>query len=558
MPIAAPPERRYLIPFRSQLLPHLFTDVLVIGAGVAGMRAAIEAASAGAEVIVLAKSAPDQSNTAWAQGGVAVAIDEDDSPDLHFDDTLAAGADLCDEPAVRVLVDEAPAAIKALLAEGMRVDREPGGRMHLGREGGHHRARIVHTDGASTGRELVRCLSAWLDRMPSVRRFEACFALDLLSLPDSGAAPGRVVGAITHHPRYGLQIIWARTTILATGGLGQLYRETTNPRVATGDGVAMAWRAGALVGDLEFVQFHPTTLYVAGATRMLISEAVRGAGAVLVNEEGERFMARCHEMADLAPRDVVSRAILQERRRTQGGSVYLDVRHLGDAFARQFPDLDAGLRSFGLDSCRDLIPVHPSAHYALGGVWTDLSGQTSVPGLMACGEASCMGLHGANRLASNSLLEGLVFGRRAGAASAVAAQGNGPVAPARINSEVAETDRADLDIVDVRSSLRSAMWRHVGIERTGPRLADILDMIAFWSRYTLGVVFDDPDGWETQNMLEVGAVMVRAGFWRSESRGAHRRLDHPEAAPAFRVHARWRRGRPEPDIVPVRSVAADG
>ncbi|MBX3372948.1 MAG: L-aspartate oxidase [Phycisphaeraceae bacterium] len=558
MPITAPPERRYLIPFRSQLLPHLFTDVLVIGAGVAGMRAAIEAAAAGADVIVLAKSALDQSNTAWAQGGVAVAIDEDDSPDLHFGDTLAAGADLCDEPAVRVLVDEAPDAIRALLAEGMRVDREPGGRVHLGREGGHHRARIVHTDGASTGRELVRCLSAWLDRMPSVRLFDACFALDLLSLPGNGTTPGRVVGAITHHPRYGLQVIWARTTILATGGLGQLYRETTNPRVATGDGVAMAWRAGALVGDLEFVQFHPTTLYVAGATRMLISEAVRGAGAVLVNEEGERFMARCHEMADLAPRDVVSRAILQERRRTQGGSVYLDVRHLGDAFARQFPDLDAGLRSFGLESRRDLIPVHPSAHYALGGVWTDLSGQTSVPGLMACGEASCMGLHGANRLASNSLLEGLVFGRRTGAAAALAAHGNGPVAPARINSEVAETDRADLDIVDVRSSLRSAMWRHVGIERSGPRLADILDMIAFWSRYTLGVVFDDPDGWETQNMLEVGAVMVRAGLWRCESRGAHRRLDHPEAAPAFRVHARWCRGRPDPDIVPVRSDSTGG
>jgi L-aspartate oxidase len=329
-----------------------------------------------------------------------------------------------------------------------------------------------------------------------------------------------------------------------------VYRETTNPKITTGDGLAMAYRAGAAFADLEFVQFHPTTLYIAGAGRMLISEAVRGEGALLVDSDGVRFMPEYHDLAELAPRDVVSRAIVDRLALTQKSAVYLDTRHFGRAkLEERFPNLVHELSAYDLDPSENLIPVHPSAHYTIGGVRADLDGRTSLPGLFACGETAANGLHGANRLASNSLLEGLVFGRRAGRA---AAQLNGNAAgPVRIVSNIPVHEHAELDLVDVRSSLRSAMWRNVGIERIGPKLNDVLEMFRFWARYTMDIIFDEPAGWETQNMLTVGALMTRAALWRCESRGVHCRLDYPEPRDDFAVHAQWRAGTDEPVVTPL-------
>lgn len=556
-------QRRYLIPFRSQLLPHILTDTLVIGGGVAGARATLEAAKGG-DVIVLTKGPAEISNTAWAQGGVASARGPGDSVDAHVEDTLTAGAGLCDEPAVRVMAEEGIACIEELLDWGMRFDKTQEGEYAYGREGAHSRSRILHTDGAATGTALARLLIERMRRTENVRVFEHCFALDLLT-PDSNGngsgagAPGRVLGAITHHPKYGLQNIWARSTILASGGSGQVFRETTNPKIATGDGMAMAYRAGAAVADAEMMQFHPTTLYVAGAGRVLISEAVRGEGAYLLDREGVRFMPEYHEQAELAPRDVVSRAIMDRLARTQQSAVYLDVRHLGgDWFRKRFPSLHKELSSFDIDPGVDLIPVHPSAHYTIGGPWADLEGRTSLPGLLACGEAACNGVHGANRLASNSLLDGLVYGRRAGR---IAAESNGPAAaPMRIVSDIRTEEHAELDLVDVRSSLSSTMWRNVGVERVGNRLADVSEMLNFWARYTMDVIFEDPAGWEVQNLLLIGALMTRGAHWRQETRGVHARSDFPETKDEFAVHALWTNGRDEPEIRPVQAgaVAAEG
>lgn len=539
-------HRRYLIPFRSPLLPQMFTDTLVIGCGVAGVRAAIEAARHG-DVIVLAKDACGVSNTGWAQGGIAAVLSAEDSIEEHFEDSLAAGAGLCDEAAVRELVANGPARLRELIEWGMRLDRDSDGGLLLGREGGHRHHRIVHTDGDATGQALMECLLARLRATEHVRLFEQCFALDLLTTGSEAIEmnnEARVLGAITHHPRYGLQIIWAGSVILASGGAGQVYRETTNPKVATGDGLAMAYRAGAALGDMAFVQFHPTTLYVAGAGRALITEAVRGEGAHLVDREGRRFMAEFHPLAELAPRDVVSQAISRQLARSQEQCVYLDVRHLGDGFASRFPGIHRLVRSFDLDPMRDLIPVHPSAHYTIGGVRADLDGRTNLTGLYACGEVACTGVHGANRLASNSLLEGLVFGARCGEVAAKSGRSTGR--SIQIISDIRPSERAELDLTDVRSSLRSAMWRNVGIERAGGKLEDAMDMFRFWGRYCLDKIFDDPQGWETQNLLTVGVLMTRAALWREETRGVHLRTDFPASAPGFAVHEEWQRGREMP------------
>ncbi|MFM9098651.1 MAG: L-aspartate oxidase, partial [Phycisphaerales bacterium] len=329
-------ERRLLIPFRSALLPQIFTDTLVVGTGVAGLRCAIEAARHG-DVIVLAKESVDLSNTSWAQGGIAAAIAREDSSESHVRDTLDAGGGLCDPVAVRVLAEEGPAEVSQLLDWGMRIDRAPDGTPALALEGGHHRARIVHADGDATGHELARVLVERARATPGLRLFDRCFAIDLLR---AGDGDPRIAGALTWHPRHGLQIVWARAVVLASGGAGQVYRETTNPKVATGDGIAMAWRAGAELADLEFMQFHPTALYVAGAGRLLVSEAVRGEGAHLVDRDGHRFMEGVHPMRELAPRDVVSRAITDHLARTGGSHVFLDCRHFpAGRFVGRFPGL---------------------------------------------------------------------------------------------------------------------------------------------------------------------------------------------------------------------------
>ncbi|MBM4111799.1 MAG: L-aspartate oxidase, partial [Phycisphaerae bacterium] len=511
-------ERRDLVPYRSSLLPSIFTDTLVIGSGVAGLRCAIEA-SKGGEVIVLAKESLDLSNTSWAQGGIAAAIDDGDSLESHLDDTLEAGAGLCEPSTVRTLVSEGPGEVRTVIDWGMRVDRDRAGSISLGLEGGHRRHRIVHADGDATGHELARVLHARARAEPRIRIFERCFAVDLIV---SRAERPRVTGALTWHPRYGLQLLRASHTVLASGGAGQVYRESTNPRVATGDGLAMAWRAGAVLADLEFMQFHPTALYIAGSHRALISEAVRGEGAHLVDRAGTRFMLERHEMAELAPRDVVSRAIVEHLAATHEPNVFLDARPIGgERFRERFPGLARMLADFDLDPGRDLVPVHPAAHYTIGGVVTDEVARTSLPGLLAAGEAACCGIHGANRLASNSLLEGLVFGRRA-ASTILDAPATRPL-PEPFECRVASSDRADLDPSDIRQSLRSAMWRHVGIVRNGARLKDVRDMFRFWARYGLQAVFDDPSGWETQNLLMIGTLMTQAALARTESRGTHAR-----------------------------------
>lgn len=549
-------QRRYLIPFRSSLLPQIFTDTLVIGAGVAGLRAAIASGQSG-DTIVLAKGDLSDSNTAWAQGGIAAAASRPQqaaSEDIarHIDDTIACGAGLCDPDVVQRIVREGPARMAELVEWGMRLDRTAEGELALGLEGGHSAPRIYHAAGDATGRELSRCLADKARSLPSIRIFERCFALDLITPSPEVGSP--VLGAITWHPRYGLQMIWAGATILATGGAGQVYRETTNPRVATGDGHAMAYRAGATLADMAFVQFHPTTLYLPGAPRSLISEAVRGEGAHLLDASRNRFMPDIHPRAELAPRDIVSRAIIRQISRQGGRHVWLDCRHIPN-FAVRFPSITAELKRFELDPQTMLIPVHPAAHYTIGGVLTRADGAAGVPNLWAVGEAACSGLHGANRLASNSLLEGLVMGEIAGRVAAEHAQAqarNGRSAPRPVVSDIRPSDHGELDLLDVRSSLRSAMWKNVGIERSAGKLTDVIDMFEFWARYTLDKIFDDPDGWETQNMLLVGSLIARSAAWREESRGCHARAEHPEPREEFAAHDHWRRDRAGPEIRAIR------
>ncbi len=553
-------ERRYLIPFRATLLPQIFTDVLVIGAGVAGARAALEAGRYG-DVIIACKGQVKHSATYWAQGGISAVIREDDSIESHVSDTMVAGAELCDEPVVRDVVAGGPGAIEDLIEMGMRMDRAAASGkgddeafglqdLALGREGGHSHFRVVHSDGDATGRALALTLYRRAQEHEKIRLFDGCFVLDLIT---SDTDPAQCLGAITHHPKYGLQVIWARATILAAGGAGMVYRETTNPNAATGDGIAMAWRAGAELADLAFVQFHPTTLYVAGSTRSLITEAVRGEGATLIDKHGYRFMPEYDERAELAPRDIVSRSILHQVARTGTSHVFLDARNVKN-FTERFPGITEVLRQFEIDPAKDPIPVQPAAHYTIGGVRTDAEGQTSLAGLFAVGEAACSGLHGANRLASNSLLEGMVLGKRA-AIAAEKLMAEGPITPHRIISDIPLTDRAELDLNDVRSSLRSVMWRHVGIERDGDRLEEVREMIGFWSRYTLDKIFDERLGWEVQNLLTVGGLITRAAAWREESRGTHYRTDMLETRDAFHVHDLWKRRRKTPETAPV--AAAD-
>lgn len=562
-------QRRYLIPFRATLLPQIFTDVLVIGGGVGGARAALASAESAAgrgatgDVILARKGAVKSSSTYWAQGGIAAVIeqgDPEDSIDQHVRDTLEAGAGLCDEPMVRRLIEDGPARVRELIEWGMPFDRVRSGgprgeseALAFGREGGHSHYRVLHADGDATGRALAQTLEQRVHDDERIRVFDECFVLDLITL-DGPNGHGQCLGAITHHPKYGLQVIWASATILATGGCGQVFRETTNPAAATGDGIALAYRVGAALADLAFVQFHPTTLYVAGAGRWLITEAVRGEGAHLIDRNGYRFMGDYDERLELAPRDVVARSMIEQMARTGHTQVYLDVRHLGRAhFAQRFPGICKLLEKFDIDPATTPIPVHPSAHYMVGGVHTDPDGRTSVPGLYACGETACTGLHGANRLASNSLLEGLVFGQRAGAACAEML-GNGGATPYKIVADIRPSDRSELDLADVRSSLRSVMWRHVGIERNGDRLGEVAEMFDFWARYTMDKIFDERSGWEVQNLLTVGALITRAAAWRRESRGTHYRIDHPEPRDDYRLHDLWRRGEAEPTTSAVRDT----
>ena len=548
-------QRRYLIPFKAARLPQRFTDVLVIGGGVAGLRAAIAAADEGAEVLVVTKDTIDQSNTWYAQGGIAAVLQPADSYQSHVDDTEKGGAGLCDHEAVKVVIEEGPQRVLELLEWGANFDKQAGNPHGLAftREGGHSFARILHAYGDATGKELAQTLIRTVRARESIRLSEKTFVIDLIT------EDGRCLGALALIDGL-VNLIWAKRTILASGGAGQLYRETTNPKIATADGHAMAYRAGATLQDMEMVQFHPTTLYVAGSSRALITEAVRGEGAYLVDRDEHRFMPEYHEMAELAPRDVVSRAIVDQIRKTHFTHVFLDVRHLQPAeFRERFPQLARLTDEFEIDVTTDLIPVHPAAHYMIGGVDADLVGRTSLSSLYAVGEAGCSGLHGANRLGSNSLLEGLTFGARAGIDAARGAKESEIEFPLSLEYRVPPSSKTELDIADVKSSLRSVMWRNVGIEREGDRLEETREIIAFWSRYVMDKTFDAATlgpaaeaGWELQNMLTACSLITAAAYTRSESRGAHFRKDYPHRDDAhWRLHLLWRRPMETPIPEPI-------
>ncbi|MCP4707776.1 MAG: L-aspartate oxidase [Planctomycetes bacterium] len=500
----------------------MYTDCLVIGGGVAGLRSALGAVEGG-QVIVLTKDKVTECNTHYAQGGIAAAIYGEESIASHIDDTLKTGCGLCDEKVVEFVVRGGVAQLEQLRDWSVPLDLKDG-QLTAAREGGHVQPRVFHALGDATGRALLNSLVEQVKLNPGIKLFDHCFVIDLLT---EGNA---CYGVLCYHPQHGLQCIWARKTVLAAGGAGQLYRETTNAAGATADGLAMAYRAGAVLSDLELVQFHPTTLYIAGAARSLITEALRGAGATLVDKQGNRFMEGYHKVAELAPRDVVCRAIYSQMARSKTTNVYLDVRHLGSEYLeRRFPTISKLCKSFDIDVDRDLIPVRPSAHYMIGGVKTDIEGLTNIENLYCCGEAAATGLHGANRLASNSLLEGMVFGEVCGRNVAREIRENNIELERRtVLYDIPPSDRTPLDVVDVTNSLRALMWRNVGVERSQERLDETLEIIDFWRRYVMDKVWEDPVGWECQNMLTMCRLMVDSARRRQESRGVHYRLDFPQ------------------------------
>lgn len=520
--------QRYLVSFDPKRVPSHFTDILVIGAGIAGLRAALEVPS-GVDVLVVTKDAVRESNSTYAQGGIAGVLSPEDRFEDHVEDTMTAGAGLCDRAVVEHVVREAPRHIQDLINYGVHFDLE-NGELALTREGGHSHNRIVHALGDATGFEVMRAIIAKAKDAKNIRIWDETFILDLLTFD------GRCAGAILGHDTH-ISLVWAKQTILASGGAGMVYRETTNPPVATGDGMAAAWRAGAELRDMEFMQFHPTVLYVAGSARSLITEAVRGEGAHLLDKDGNRFMPAEDPRAEKATRDVVSQAIFRCMERTQHPNVYLDLSHLDpEHVRRRFPGIDKVCRSFALDITRDRIPVRPGAHYMVGGVTVDIEGRTTIPGLWAAGEVSSSGLHGANRLASNSLLEGLVYGSSC-AHGAVAAAAKMPdsltALPIRHRLDQAIEP---LDIMDIRNSLRALMVRQMGIVRDRKRLEEAKRDVEFWRRYVLAREFDSRPGWELQNLLTIAYLMIETALRREESRGCHFRSDFPK-----RDDANWQR-----------------
>jgi L-aspartate oxidase len=500
---------------------RLRTRFLVVGSGVAGLHTAWRASDHG-EVVVATKRTLFESSTAYAQGGIAAALGAGDSPELHRQDTLAAGAALCDRAAVEVLVEEGPARVRELQAAGAEFDLAPDGRFKLGKEAAHSRHRIVHAHGDQTGAEVARTLIEKVKESPRIRVLETARVLDLI------VDGGRVYGARASVAGRAVEIV-ADATVLATGGCGQVYRHTTNPQVATGDGFAIAHRAGARLTDMEFVQFHPTALDTPENPLALVSEAVRGEGAVLLNADGERFMPRRHRLAELAPRDVVAREIFREQQRT--GRVFLDARKLGAGFQKRFPGIFALCRARGLNPAKELIPVTPAAHYMMGGVVTDLRGRSSLAGLYACGEVARTGVHGANRLASNSLLEGLVFAERVARDMATTPAAT-DVPPKRRWTVPLLVDRGAAQVA--ADAVRNVMWEHAGIDRTAKGLRACLkrlDEIA--ARLPVGAT-------EEANIVDTARLIAEAALLRKESRGGHYRSDFPKAKRKWQGrHIEW-------------------
>jgi L-aspartate oxidase len=518
---------------------ELQTDFLIVGGGIAGTRAALELAAVG-EVLALTKGELYESSTEYAQGGIAAALAEDDEVGLHLEDTLRAGDGLCSEKAVQILVSEGPQQIERLISWGMRFDRE-GNKLAFTREGAHSRSRVLHAQGDSTGSEILRALMTRARSRRSIRFLPHSFAVDLL------VEDRRVCGVtFLEEKTSALKTVRAKAVLLATGGLGQVYKETTNPEVATGDGVAMAYRAGALCSDMEFVQFHPTALYAKRAPRFLLSEALRGEGACLRNVLLERFMPRYHEAGELAPRDIVSRAIVMEMQKTESECVYLDMTELDAAqVKKRFPRIYSTCLSYNIDITADLVPIRPAAHYAMGGVATDLHGATTLHGLYAAGEVASTGVHGANRLASNSLLEGLVFGARAAAAMIEERREFKPPSAGKVpnihaghsatpqESKACEGEPIRVSAKKCVDEVRSILWNNVGIIRNAKETCDglrRLNALHLDSQSAPSSQFH-----EARNILEVGRIITQCALARQESRGAHYRSDFPlkdQAAPA--------------------------
>ncbi|MFA3841161.1 L-aspartate oxidase [Streptomyces aureus] len=520
-------------------------DVVIVGSGVAGLTAALRCQAAGLRTVVVTKARLDDGSTRWAQGGVAAALGEGDTPEQHLDDTLVAGAGLCDEEAVRTLVTEGPDAVRRLIATGAHFDESADGALALTREGGHHRRRIAHAGGDATGAEISRALVEAV-RARGIRTVENALVLDLLTDAD-----GRTAGVSLHvmgeGQHDGVGAVLAPAVVLATGGMGQVFSATTNPHVSTGDGVALALRAGAEVSDLEFVQFHPTVLFLgadAEGQQPLVSEAVRGEGAHLVDADGVRFMVGQHELAELAPRDIVAKGIMRRMQEMGAEHMYLDARHFGaEMWETRFPTILAACRAHGIDPVTEPIPVAPAAHYASGGVRTDLQGRTTVPGLYACGEVACTGVHGANRLASNSLLEGLVYAERI--ADDIAANHRENGLHARVPAPVPhpETPTHALMPPEARFAVQRVMTRGAGVLRSADSLAEAAAGLGRIHAEAAGALAENGktsepgvDTWEATNLLCVARVLVAAARRREETRGCHWREDH-----ADRDDAAWRR-----------------
>ena len=502
-------------------------DVIVVGSGIAGLTTAIHARQAGKTVLLVTKARVSEGSTQWAQGGIAAALADDDSPEEHLVDTLVAGVGLCDEEAVRILVTQGPPALRQLIALGARFDTDATGAISLTREGGHHHDRIAHAGGDATGAEVSRALVAAVARDAGIELVENALVLDLL-LDSTGAAQGVTLHVMGTGQRGGVGAALAPNVVLATGGFGQVFGQTTNPYVSTGDGVALAMRAGADIADLEFVQFHPTVMWLgplAQGQQPLVSEAVRGEGAFLRDMDGTRFMEAEHPMADLAPRDVVAKAIMRRMRACGSSHVWLDGRHLGaDMWISRFPTILESCRTRGIDPVTDLIPVAPAQHYVSGGVRTDHWGRSSIRGLFACGEVACTGVHGANRLASNSLLEGLVFAGRigevlAGTEAVVRDPVEGRVGPGLLPHSV-------------RRAMQQTMDEHVGVLRSQSSLE--LAEGELWPLSTAAGARPCTEDWETTNIHALACVLTRHALLREETRGSHWREDFPE-----RDDARW-------------------
>ncbi|WPO72253.1 L-aspartate oxidase [Streptomyces sp. KN37] len=523
----------------------LDADVVVVGSGVAGLTAALRCSAAGLRTVVVTKARLDDGSTRWAQGGIAAALGEGDTPEQHLDDTLVAGVGLCDEEAVRTLVTEGPGAVRRLIETGAHFDTGPEGAIELTREGGHHRRRIAHAGGDATGAEVSRALVEAV-RARGIPTVENALVLDLLT-----DAEGRTAGVSLHvmgeGQHDGVGAVHAPAVVLATGGMGQVFSATTNPSVSTGDGVALALRAGAEVSDLEFVQFHPTVLFLgadAEGQQPLVSEAVRGEGAYLVDADGVRFMVGQHELAELAPRDIVAKGITRRMQERGTDHMYLDARHFGaDMWATRFPTILAACRAHGIDPVTEPIPVAPAAHYASGGVRTDPHGRTTVPGLYACGEVACTGVHGANRLASNSLLEGLVYAERI--AADITAEHARNTLHTRVPHPVThpETPSHPLLPPEARFAIQRVMTEGAGVLRSAESLTQAAARLARIHAEAAGALAEhgktaEPgvDTWETNNLLCVARVLVAAAQRREETRGCHWREDH-----ADRDDETWRR-----------------